>query len=255
MTDFPNNSKPNETFNQEQFAQYSFFPNKIYDEENQNLTIFSSGEERFFFNKSDLLLNNKRKKETNKKGKKTHNKYTYDNLKRSCKHLVIENIMKFINRKIYIKYNGNIGAGIVKKELVKLEQFQKKNSKAEFNKIFLKKTLKEILSQNITKRIKFLSKDHNKKLIEKLLEEKREDFESLFNLTFIECVDHFIGKKFIEELDGLKLFSELKDEIITKHEDGENYYQNLEIFLKEFEQRINNAKPRNTKSKENQKDE
>jgi len=38
-------------------------------------------------------------------------------------------------------------------------------------------------------------------------------------------------------------------------EDGESFYENLEIFMKEFEQRINNAKPRKRKSTKNSKDE
>ena len=58
--------------------------------------------------------------------------------------------MKFINQRIYNAYDGNIGEGILKKELVKLEQSQKMNSSAEFNKEFLNKTLKEILSQIIS---------------------------------------------------------------------------------------------------------
>ena len=78
----------------------------------------------------------------------------------------------------------------------------------------------------------------------------------MFNITFIDCLDHFIGKKQIKELNGLTLFSELKEQILKEYkEDGESYYKNLEIFLNEYEQRINNAKPRKRKSKQNPKDE
>ena len=112
------------------------------------------------------------------------------------------------------------------------------------------KTLKEILSQNITKRIKFYKEDHNKVLIKKLIEEKKDEFESLFNLTFIDCLEHFIGNKTIIELDGMTLFNEVKNSILEKYEnDGESYYQNLELFMKDFKDIINNAKPR--KRKEN----
>ena len=156
--------------------------------------------------------------------------------------------MDFINKKIEIVYDGKIGDGLFKKQLLKLNQDQKKNSNAEFNQLFIHKTLKEILSQNITKRIKFYNEDHNKKLIEQLIEEKRDEFESLFNLTFLDCLEHFIGKKKVEELDGLTLFSELKDSILEKYEnDGESYYNNLELFMKEFQRKINNSKPRKRK--------
>ena len=237
---------------QEEDDNFSIFSNKIPKEINPNLTFPNSGEERYFFKESDKLLNHKRKSESEKKSKKPHNKYTYDNLKRKSKHLVIENAMIFINKKIQEAYNGNIGEGILKKELVKLNQAQKKNSSAEFNKSFIHKTLKDILSQKITKKIKFLKDDHNQKVIEKILEEKKEEFESLFNITFIDCLDHFIGKKQIKELEGLTLFSELKEQILEEcDDDGESYYKNLEIFLKEFEKRINNAKSKKKKSFDN----
>ena len=90
-----------------------------------------------------------------------------------------------------------------------------------------------------------MSKIINKKLIETLLLEQREKFEKLFNLTFIECLEHFIGDKEIEELNGLTLFTELKDQIIKKHvKEGELYYENLKLFLSDFENKINKAKLR-----------
>ena len=241
-----------DTFNQEQNFQESV-PEIIYENPNILITHNSTGEERYFINTHNLgkfaNIKTKRPKNT-KKEKKPHTKFSYDNLKRECKHLVIENVMNFINEKINITYDGNIGEGLFKKQLMKLNQEQKKNSGVEFNQLFLNKTLKEILSQNITKRIKFYKEDHNKVLINRLIEEKRDEFESLFNLTFIDCLEHFIGNKKVEELEGLTLFSELKDSILEKYEnDGESYYNNLELFMKDFKDIINNAKPR--KRKEN----
>ena len=244
MLDFNNGTKSKGLISHETNENFSIFFGKVYEDDIPHISLNSTGEEKIFFNNQNFL-NNKREKETNKQCKKPHTKYTIDNLRRACKHLVIENVMKFINKKIYDAYKGNIGDGILKKELVKLNQSQKKNSSIEFNQVFLYKTLKEIFSQAITKKIKFLSEDHNKKLIEKIVEEKGEIFINLFNLKFIDCVEHFIENKQIEELNGMTLFSELKNQIIEKFQnDGENYYQNLEVFLKEFEKRINNAKPR-----------
>ena len=198
------------------------------------MTINSSGDERIFINNQMQFLNKKRQDKSNKKNKNRHTKYSYDNLKRECKHLVIENVLSFVNRKILEAYNGNIGEGILKKELCKL-----------INQQFIKKSLKEILSKNITKKIKYYNEDHNKRVIEKVLEEKKDMFENLFKITFIECLDHFIENKKIDLLNGLTLFNELKQSIIEKHKDeGESYFKNLEIFLKEFEKRIYNSKPR-----------
>ena len=192
----------------------------ITDSINQNLS-FNSTNEKFFGNSSNSLLKQKRNNFSSIKFREKHTKYSCDNLKRECKHLVIENVMKFINNKIYEVYNGYIDNGLLKKKLFKLNQSQKTNSDVEFNKIFINKTLKEII------------------------------FEKIFNLTFIQCVDHFIENKKIEELNGLTLFSELKKQIINKYEnDGESYYENLRLFLKSFENKINRAKSRKKRVKE-----
>ena len=217
----------------------------IFQNENLNFNINNITTDFNFSNEFNTLLGQKSQKDVIKKSVKRHTKFSSDNLKRVCKHLVIENVMKFINKKIYAVYGGNIGKGLTKKKLMKLNQEQKKNADVEFNKIFIKKTLKEIFSQNITKQIKLYEAEHNKNLINKLISEKNDDFKNLFNLIFIECVEHFIGDKQIEELKGLTLFSELKDKIIKKHQkDGESFYENIKIFLKGFEKRINKAKPR-----------
>ena len=135
---------------------------------------------------------------------------------------------------------------------MKLNQNQKTNADVDFNKKLLTKTLRDIFSQNITRKIRLFESDHNKKLIETIIKEKKDQFQKLFNLTFVQCIEHFAGNKEIEELRGLRLFSELKNEIIDKYEtDGESYYENLKIFLKEFENKINKVKPRKKKKKNN----
>ena len=253
MLNFNNRFHQGEDENKDENEQESIFPVRIYEETNHFLTIGSTGEDRFFIkqkenNNNNNLLNNKRENDTKKKKQRQHNKFSSDNLKREIKHLAIENLMKFVNEKIREAYNGDIGQGMFKKELFKLNQKQKKNSSAAFNQLFLYMTLKDILSQKITKKIKFYDEDHNKNVINTIISEKKEVFENLFNLTFVECLEHFAGTKQIEELNGLTPFSELKDQIVKKNkEDGESYYQNLAFFLKEFEKRINNAKPRKNK--------
>ena len=55
-----------------------------------------------------------RKKLSNKEIKE-HNKFSDDNLRRKCKHLVLKNTLTFINEKIFIMNGGKIGDGILKK--------------------------------------------------------------------------------------------------------------------------------------------
>ena len=240
--------KSNHSFIQPEKIGTFNFPESINEDNKQNITLNSTNE-IYFYNNANILLNNKRN-DNNKKQSSKHTKYSYDNLKRECKHLVIENAMKFINNKIYEVYEGNINNGLLKKKLLKLNQAQKINADVEFNKIFLNKTLKDILSQNITKQITLYEPDHNKKVIDKVISEKKDIFERIFNLTFIQCLDHFIENKKIEELNGLTLYSELKEEIINKYEnDGESYYENLKLFLKQFQNKINRAKSRKKRKK------
>ena len=238
------NEKDNHIYNQKEKIDSILFQEQNTEDNNQNNT-FHSTSERYFITKQNLLLSQKRENDFNPKLKEKHTKFSYDNLKRECKHLVIENVIKFINNKIYEVYEGNIGKGLSIKKLFKLNQTQKINADVQFNKLFINKTLNEILSQDITKKFKFYEHNHNKKVIENLLLEKKDEFEKIFNITFIDCVKHFIGDKEIEELNGLTLFSELKEEIIKKHEkDGESYYENLKLFLKGFENKITRAKSR-----------
>lgn len=233
--------KDNNIFNQNSDDEISDF-----SKEASLHTINFSTRELNLPDRSNSFLGNKRKNVTK------HTKFSNDNLKRECKHLVIESVMKFINDKIDEVYENKIGCGISIKRLFKLNQSQKINANVTFNKQFIQKTLKEILSDDITGQIKYYEKDHNKKVINEIIDEKKEVFEKIFNLTFMECLKHFIDVEQIEELNGLTLFKELKEQIIEKNkEDGEAYYENLKIFLMKFEELINKAKPRKKRPKKN----
>ena len=116
-----------------------------------------------------------------------------------------------------------------------------------FNQILLKKTLLEIFSENITSKWHMFPKDINKKLIEELLNEKDDDkrnyFENLFNLTFLDCLEHFTTKRVIEELQGLKTFLDIKnDENESKRlsSDYKDYLYAFENNLNNFEEKLLN---------------
>ena len=159
------NEKENNNFVKNITDEFTYF-----QKEDLNLSNnFNSTRDINFFDVSSIFLNNKKKRINNKR----HTKYSYDNLKRECKHLVIESVLKFINDKIEEVYEGNIGNGLMIKRLMKLNQAQKINGDVEFNKLFITKTLKEILSESITKQIKLYDQDHNKKIIDIIIAEKK----------------------------------------------------------------------------------
>ena len=179
-----------------------------------------------------------------------HNKFSDSNMRRKCKHLVLKNTLDFINKKIRSIYNGNIGNGLLKKELQTINQFQKHNANLNFNKEFLTKTLGQIFSDNLSTRFTNIPLNHNKMIITSLINEKDENksiyFNKLFNITFRQCLNHFIGKDYIEELVGLKRFEEIKNEqILDKYSvDSEEYFNFIFWYLNNFEEIINSKKPR-----------
>ena len=179
--------------------------------------------------------------------------YKYDNIRRKVKHLVLKSIMKFLNIKLKIIYNGNIGNSILKKEFLALNKNPKFESSIEYNKLFLKKTLKEILSENISTRFTSYNQDFNKKLIEKLIneedKEKRDYFIKLFNLTFADCLQHFNRTKIIKELDGMESIDDVLEEFNNEKEYKEILYYNI----KNFEDIINSKQSRTSKKMKEKK--
>ena len=153
----------------------------INEKENKN-----NKDEKNHFKADETYLNNQMKKDKNEKKKKSllgkkregdsgsglHSKYSDDNIRRKCKHLVLDNDLKFLNEKIEEKYNGNIGHGIFVKQLLIINQKQKLDSSIQQNKDFLKKTLGDIFSENISTKYTIYSPCHNNLLINELTNEK-----------------------------------------------------------------------------------
>lgn len=185
-----------------------------------------------------------------KRGRKTertevsnpHNKFADDNLRKKSKHIILSEILTFLNSKLKEIYKDNIGNGILLKQLLTLNHKQKANIIVNDNKQFLQKTLQEIFSDDISRRYTNFPSDHNKNLINRLLEEddeeKRKYFNTLFKLTFSEVLCHFQGKQIIKELVGLRTYKEA----LKNYETEKDYYENLKYHLTNFEEIINSKK-------------
>ena len=200
--------------------------------------------------KKETKLLGRKKKSIKEDGRESsHNKFADDNLRRKSKHIVLSELMEIINKKIYDIYNGNLGQGMLIKKLFTLNHEQKANTIINYNKEFLHKKIKDILSANISSRYTNFPKEHNKYLIEKLINEvddiKRRYFSKLFNLTYVECLNHFIGKEMIEELNGMKRF----EDVLKQYDNDPDYKTCLKYYIENFEQIINNKKSRNKKTK------
>lgn len=192
--------------------------------------------------------------ENSENRKVKHDKFSDDNLIRKTKHLVLNSVMEFINKKIYSIYDGKIGNNICKKEILSLNKKQKSNSNINYNRIFVNKKISDIFSDNISSRYSNFLPEHNKLLIEKLRKEEDENkkvyFNKLFDLTFKECLSHFNGQNNIEELEGMKRFEDIKYSIGNEEE----YINVLKYNLENFENIINTKNPRRPKTNKKSKD-
>ena len=209
-------------------------------------------------NKKILIQNKKRKiKETSTSDKieAIHTKYADDNIIRKCKFIVLSHIMDFINAKIKEKYK-NIGYGIKIKQLMKINKAQVSNIKTDYNLKFMNKQLKDIFSDTIsTKYTRFpLKKNENliKELINEKDDEKKEYFNNLFSLTFSDCLNHFIDKKFIPILKDLELFEEIindskKLKKINLNINDQEYINELSYYLENYQNILRRKKPRRAK--------
>ena len=69
---------------------------------------------------------------------------------------------------------------------------------------------------------------------------KKEIFEDLFNLTFLDCIQHFRGSKFIIGLQDLQKY----DKVVEKLDGDEDYKESFRCYIDNFETIINNKRSR-----------
>jgi hypothetical protein len=193
------------------------------------------------------LLGRKRK-DSLTEGK--HNKFSHDNLNRKIKSIILHSVYKFINSKIKEIYENEPDYDMKRDELKKIEQSQVVNSNIKFNQNFLNETLEHIFSANISNKYKKYDIEHNKNLINKLLNDKnikrRQIFHNLFTKTFLECLEHFRGTKHINELEGITTFDRIK----VKYQNDPDYLASLDYKLKKYEEIIKKQKGRKERKKE-----
>ena len=78
-------------------------------------------------------------------------------------------------------------------------------------------------------------------------EEKKQKFENLFNLTFLECLNHFTGNNYIKELDGFKDLNEA----FKKYESEQDYLDLLRYYAENFKEILFKKKSRKRKKNYN----
>lgn len=246
-----NNNFSNITETQEQYLgpdfdsiKYLTFDKNIIEadkkgEEKKKEEIKYEGEEKKF---------GRKRKDSKRIGK--HNKYSGDNLFRKCKGVILNSLFKLINNIIIEEY-GREHCEKNNFKLLKINQSQIINSEVEFNKAFMNKRLRNIFSEDITQRFKRYNNDHNKNLIKYLLnekdEQKRKLFNTIFNLTFLDCLNHFRGTNYIKELDNLTKY----EDICKIFEEDEDYLCSFKYYIENYEKIMDIKKPRKKKNLNN----
>lgn len=195
--------------------------------------------------KKEKKLLGRKSKNSDESG--AHNKFSDDNLSRRCKHIILDYLFIFINYFIKNIYNLPKENKI---QLLKINQRQVLNTKVDYNLNFLNKTLKDIFSDNLSTKYRKYSPQHNKTLIEQLLNEKEETkkniFEKLFSLTFFDCLKYFRGEINIDILDGMVRLDKACEKF-KNEKDYEDYIPTFRNFILNFETIIQNKKVRDRK--------
>ena len=149
-----------------------------------------------------------RKKKNENPGK--HNKFSSDNIMRRIKTNLFDTLLRFINASIK-KEEIEICEKKIKKvisiEPILLKPTQEiiRSINIEFNLNLLEAKLKTIFSQDTSKKVENYGLDKNKKLIEKIYNEKKQKKTiDILSMTLNQCIEQIQGRKKYKELEGLE---------------------------------------------------
>ena len=178
------------------------------------------------------------------------NNYPMNYLIRRAKKIIFDTLLKYDNDVISKVYNNNIGYGINTKKILRIKHFQIQNTNTNFNKKLLNTTQGIIFSSEISTRYTNYPRNHNKILINKLLNEenteKRKIFNDLFSKTFLECIENLVGKRKTESLKGLDKYYEKE---MMELDEEDNFKELLKKIINDLNNIFEKKKPRKTKIK------
>lgn len=167
-----------------------------------------------------------------------HSKFGIDNIISKIRTLILNEIVIFINEKISkypidkvfrlfnVASEGDVMESVKKmykekKFLLKLSGSFKGITKTKDNIELLDQKIAVFLANDVAANYKRYEKDHNKKIIEMLKKsEELEELREIFKLTFLDCVNHFCGKK-KEALNGFIEWKNYKNKLLER--DGKNF--------------------------------
>ena len=239
-------------------------------------TFYSKKTRKRGLNKSYQELKKKRgRKKNDNPSYALHNKDSQDNIIKKIKSKLLDYLLNFINSLlISLKKKNKIKLNFCQNEketekIIKKIDYKKivNNMKKNNNLAFLKMTLKDLLSTNISSKYSTLSKDLNKITINDILNKEKENIiKFIFNLTFGDWIDIYTYKKEIidfgiidnEEIreieENFKKVDSLLEEIYNLQYEN-NYFSFFISLLYNFERWFYVKQSREKREKNNKDDE
>ena len=177
-----------------------------------------------------------------------HNEFKFDNITNRLKNNLMKSFLSFTNKKIEEKYEFSEEMKDLK--LYVLNNSLASNSNIKFNRDLINMTLKEIFSNKVSTKCKKVSQDQNKNAINNLLndkdEERRNYFNKIFNLKFIDVLKYLRG-----ETEGLEILEGLEFDKVcwNKIQKKENLLRYFTLLMSCYEKLWEERKPRNREKK------
>lgn len=234
--------------------------NKILQIKNiQDEEIKMSKETKSITNKMSIFTCTKNNiKKLGRKRKNTtcgkHNKFSNDNLTRKLKAKLFDAILNYINQSfipIKFKTSNNFVDNINNKNqfFVKINQEIIKNINVKENLDLLNTKLKDIFSNKVSKKNSSFGLNYNKNLINKIYKEKQQHkIISILEMNFFQCLEHFRGTKYYEELKGLEEYYKNMFTEFTMNGEKDDYIYIFKYFINNFENYYKNKKGRRGKN-------
>ena len=178
-----------------------------------------------------------------------HSKFGIDNIISKIRTLILNEIVIFINEKISkypidkvfrlfnVASEGDVMESVKKmykekKFLLKLSGSFKGITKTKDNIELLDQKIVVFLANDVAANYKRYEKDHNIKIIEMLKKsEELGELGEIFNLTFLDCVNHFCGKE-KEALNGFIEWKNYKNKLLER--DGEKFTESFWYVLRNY---------------------
>ena len=262
-------------------ADFNYYINNLITTQNQKINEIEKEESTMPIEKNTFFINQLNKEDKNEqkeklkngidsidnkienkemlnKKRKANNKNEHqsriasDNIIKKIRIMILNAIIKFINEKLKIFFNNDLGKGICIKQLLPINRTILSHSSVEYDKEFLNKKLKEILSPISNKYTNALN-TKNKDLIQDLinLEDKGKYFQELFDLSFLDCLKHISGTKYSDLLNDLPNIDNIL--IQDKKNINEKEINNYKYIIYNYELIIEHKKARNKKKPKNNK--